>query len=41
VKAGTVLFRIDPAPFKYQVDQLSASLAQAKQQVQLKANYVH
>ncbi|WFU36135.1 HlyD family secretion protein [Bradyrhizobium brasilense] len=40
VKAGTVLFRIDPAPFKYKVDQLEASLAQARQQVkQLKANY--
>jgi multidrug resistance efflux pump len=40
VKAGTVLFRIDPAPFKYKVDQLSASLAQAKQQVlELEASY--
>jgi multidrug resistance efflux pump len=40
VKAGAVLFRIDPAPFKYKVDQLEASLAQARQQVkQLKANY--
>jgi multidrug resistance efflux pump len=40
VKAGTVLFRIDPAPFRYKVQQLEASLAQAEQQVkQLKANY--
>jgi multidrug resistance efflux pump len=41
VKAGTVLFQIDPAPYKYKVEQLSASLAQAKQQVlELKAGYV-
>lgn len=40
VKAGAVLFRIDPAPFQYKVNQLDASLAQARQQVrQLKANY--
>jgi multidrug resistance efflux pump len=40
VKAGTVLFQIDPAPFQYKVNQLEASLAQAQQQVkQLKANY--
>ena len=40
VKAGTVLFRIDPAPFQYKVNQLEASLAQARQQVkQLAANY--
>ena len=40
VKAGAVLFRIDPVPFQYKVDQLEASLAGAKQQVlQLKANY--
>jgi multidrug resistance efflux pump len=40
VKAGTVLFRIDPAPFQYKVQKLEASLAQAKQQVkQLKASY--
>lgn len=40
VKAGTVLFRIDPAPFQYKVSQLEASLAQARQQVkQLAANY--
>jgi multidrug resistance efflux pump len=40
VKAGTVLFQIDPAPFQYKVSQLEASLAQAKQQAkQLKANY--
>jgi multidrug resistance efflux pump len=40
VKAGTVLFRIDPAPFQYKVSQLEASLAQARQQVkQLAASY--
>ncbi|OKO87838.1 multidrug transporter [Bradyrhizobium sp. NAS80.1] len=40
VKAGAVLFRIDPAPFQYKVDQLEASLAQARQQVkQLTASY--
>ena len=40
VKAGAVLFRIDPAPFQFRVDQLEASLAQAKQQVkQLKASF--
>jgi multidrug resistance efflux pump len=40
VKAGAVLFQIDPAPFKFKVDQLEASLTQAKQQAQqLKANY--
>lgn len=40
VKAGAVLFQIDPAPYKFKVDQLEASLAQAKQQVQqLKATY--
>jgi multidrug resistance efflux pump len=40
VKAGTVLFNIDPTPFQYKVNQLQASLAHAKQQVkQLKANY--
>jgi multidrug resistance efflux pump len=40
VKAGAVLFQIDPAPFKFKVNQLEASLAQAKQQVQqLKATY--
>ena len=40
VKAGTVLFRIDPAPFEYKVRQLDASLAQTRQQVkQLSANY--
>jgi multidrug resistance efflux pump len=34
------LFRIDPTPFQYKVDQLEASLAGAKQQVlQLKASY--
>ncbi|QHO74001.1 hypothetical protein ACH79_16550 [Bradyrhizobium sp. CCBAU 051011] len=39
VKAGTTLFRIDPTPFKYKVDQLEASLVGAKQQVkQLAAN---
>jgi multidrug resistance efflux pump len=40
VKAGAVLFKIDPAPFQYKVNQLEASLAQAKQNVkQLKASY--
>lgn len=40
VKAGTTLFRIDPTPFQYKVDQLEASLAGARQQVlQLRANY--
>nr|WP_249811942.1 biotin/lipoyl-binding protein [Bradyrhizobium sp. 2] len=40
VRAGAVLFRIDPAPFQYKVDQLEASLAQARQQVkQLTASY--
>jgi multidrug resistance efflux pump len=40
VKAGAVLFRLDPAPFQYKVNQLEASLAQAQQQVkQLKASY--
>jgi multidrug resistance efflux pump len=40
VKSGAVLFRIDPAPFQYKVNQLEASLAQARQQVrQLGANY--
>src|SRR5262245_13084172 len=40
VKKGTVLFQIDPTPFRYKVNQLEASLAQARQQVkQLKANY--
>jgi multidrug resistance efflux pump len=40
VKAGAVLFRIDPDPFQFKVNQLEAALAQAKQQVkQLKAGY--
>jgi multidrug resistance efflux pump len=40
VKANDVLFQIDPAPFQYKVTQLQASLAGAKQQVEiLKANY--
>ncbi|NLS67908.1 hypothetical protein E3H11_03015 [Bradyrhizobium brasilense] len=35
-----MLFRIDPAPFQYKVNQLEASLAQTRQQVkQLKASY--
>src|SRR4051812_838099 len=33
VKAGAVLFRIDPAPFQFKLSQLEASLAHAKQQV--------
>jgi multidrug resistance efflux pump len=40
VKAGAVLFQIDPAPYTFKVNQLEASLAHAKQQAQqLKANY--
>src|SRR5262245_41818656 len=40
VKAGTLLFQIDPAPFRYKVRHLEASLVQAEQQAkQLKANY--
>jgi multidrug resistance efflux pump len=40
VKAGDVLFQIDPAPFQYKVAQLKASLAGAKQQAEiLKSNY--
>jgi multidrug resistance efflux pump len=40
VKSGDVLFQIDPAPFQYKVSQLQASLAGAKQQVEiLKTNY--
>ncbi|MVT69712.1 biotin/lipoyl-binding protein [Bradyrhizobium pachyrhizi] len=40
VKVGTTLFRIDPAPFRFKVDQLEASLAGARQQVlELKAGY--
>jgi multidrug resistance efflux pump len=41
VKTGDVLFQIDPAPFQYKVSQLEASLAGARQQVEiLKANYL-
>jgi multidrug resistance efflux pump len=41
VVAGDVLFQIDPAPFQYKVSQLQASLAGARQQVEiLKANYL-
>lgn len=40
VKANDVLFQIDPAPFRYKVSQLQASLAAAKQQTEiLKSNY--
>jgi multidrug resistance efflux pump len=40
VKAGTVLFRIDPKPFQLKVAQLEAAFAQAQQQAQqLTANY--
>ena len=40
VKKGDVLFLIDQAPFQYKVTQLQASLAAARQQVQvLKSNY--
>ena len=35
VKANDVLFQIDPAPFQYKVTQLQASLAAAKQQVEI------
>jgi multidrug resistance efflux pump len=39
-KKGDVLFQIDPAPFRYKVSQLEASLAGARQQTEiLKANY--
>lgn len=38
VKAGTVLFRIDPAPFEAKVKQLEAAVAEARQKVeQMKA----
>jgi multidrug resistance efflux pump len=41
VKAGDVLFQIDAAPFQYKVSQLEASLAAARQQVEiLKTNYL-
>jgi multidrug resistance efflux pump len=40
VKNNDVLFQIDPAPFQYRVAQLKASLAGARQQVEiLKSNY--
>jgi multidrug resistance efflux pump len=40
VQAGTVLFQIDPAPFRYKVAQLEAALVAAEQNAQiLKANY--
>lgn len=40
VKAGTVLFQIDPAPFRYKVAQLEAALVAAEQNAKvLKANY--
>jgi multidrug resistance efflux pump len=40
VKAGDVLFQIDPAPYKFKVTQLQASLAAARQQTHiLKSNY--
>lgn len=35
VEKGDVLFRIDPTPYQFTVDQLNASLAQAKAQKQL------
>jgi multidrug resistance efflux pump len=39
VKAGSVLFQIDPAPYRFKARQLAASLAEAKQKVgQLKAS---
>jgi multidrug resistance efflux pump len=40
LKPGDILFRIDPTPYQYVVDQKTASLADAEQQVkQLKAAY--
>lgn len=40
VSRGAVLFRIDPDPFQFKVNQLEAALSQAQQQVQqLKASY--
>jgi multidrug resistance efflux pump len=40
VKAGAVLFQIDPTPFRFKVRQLEASLVQAEQQAkQLKSSY--
>lgn len=40
VKAGTVLFQIDPAPFRYKVRRLEAALVAARQQAEvLQANY--
>ena len=40
VKAGTVLFQIDPAPYHYKVTQLEAALVAAQQNAKvLKANY--
>jgi multidrug resistance efflux pump len=40
VKAGTMLFQIDPTPFRYKVRQLEAGLVQAEQQAkQLKSSY--
>jgi multidrug resistance efflux pump len=40
VKAGTILFQIDPTPFRFKVRQLEASLVQAQQQAkQLKSSY--
>ncbi len=40
VKAGTVLFEIDRAPFEYKVQQLEAALASAEENAKvLKANY--
>jgi len=40
VKAGTVLFQIDPAPFQYKVRRLEASLVGAQHQAEvLRANY--
>jgi multidrug resistance efflux pump len=40
VKVGTVLFQIDPTPFRFKVRQLEAGLVQAEQQAkQLRSNY--
>ena len=40
VKAGTILFQIDPAPYRFKVRQLAAALAEARQNVKrMQADY--
>lgn len=40
IKAGTILFQLDPAPFRYKVEQLEAALVGAQHNAEvLKANY--